>query len=426
MNQQTEISLRKELDELRFQLDEANDTIDAIRTGKVDALVLDDGNGHEIYTLKTADLPYRVFIEKMSEGAVTLNEEGFILYANSRFAKMVGKELTNVIGTYLKELIVEQFIPRFEDILVNCLDEDCKEEMALLGNDGNLPVQLSLTSVQLEGKRTWSIFVTDLTMQKKLRRQLEENNRQLQDLNNALEISNNDLVQFASVASHDLQEPLRKIQIFSSLLQNNKTNFSLEDYELYVSKILKSAARMRTLIEDVLNYSKLSANENILEQLDLNEIVHEVLEDFELMIDEKFANISIGHLPIVQGNKGQIRQVFQNILSNALKFSKKGNIPIIEISSQRILGKSFDSEPDENGNYCLVYIKDNGIGFDVKYQKNIFALFERLNSKDSYEGTGIGLAITKRIMEKHNGLVKAEGELGQGARFILLFPCSKT
>jgi PAS domain S-box-containing protein len=422
MNQQTEISLRKQIEELRFQLEEANDTIDAIRTGKVDALVLDDGNGHEIYTLKTADLPYRVFIEKMSEGAVTLNEEGFILYANSRFAKMVGKELTNVIGTYFKEFIADQFIPRFEDILLNCLDEECKEEMALVGTDGNLPVQLSLTSLELEGKKTLSIFVTDLTMQKKLRRQLEENNKQLLELNNELEISNNDLMQFASVASHDLQEPLRKIQIFSSLLQNNKGSFSLADYELYVSKILKSAARMRTLIEDVLNYSKLSADGNILEQLDLNEIVREVLEDFELRIDEKSAKVSIGHLPTVKGNKGQVRQVFQNILSNALKFSTKGKSPIIEIYAQRILDKSFESKTDENGNYCLVSIKDNGIGFDEKYQKNIFTLFERLNSKDSYDGTGIGLAITKRIMDKHNGLVKAEGKLGEGAKFILLFP----
>ena len=162
-----------------------------------------------------------------------------------------------------------------------------------------------------------------------------------------------------------------------------------------------------------------------MECIDLNEIVSELQEDFELIIEEKKAQINVTPLPCVDVNKGQIRQVFQNILSNALKFSKADVAPVINISAKRIADKSFDSKEQEDGLYCLISIQDNGIGFDEKYVQNIFSLFERLNSKDKYEGTGIGLAIAKKIIEKHNGLITAMSKEGQGAEFQIILPLAQ-
>jgi signal transduction histidine kinase len=183
---------------------------------------------------------------------------------------------------------------------------------------------------------------------------------------------------------------------------------------------------MKTLIIDILNYSRLSANDSKMECIDLNDVVKELKEDFELIIQEKNAEITVGELPCIDVNKGQIRQVFQNIISNALKFSRQDNTPVIHIDSTRIKEKCFDSAEDAEGPFCLIKITDNGIGFDEKYASNIFALFERLNAKDKYEGTGIGLAIAKKIVDKHNGLITANSVEGSGAEFKIILPIQQT
>ena len=179
---------------------------------------------------------------------------------------------------------------------------------------------------------------------------------------------------------------------------------------------------MKTLIVEILQYSRLSAKEFPLECVDLQELIKELIEDFELVIGEKGATITTSNLPCLDVNRGQIRQVFQNIISNALKFSKKDQAPHIQISSKMLAEKSFDSVENRDGAYCLISIRDNGIGFDEQYVHKIFSLFERLNSKDSYEGTGIGLAITKKIIDKHNGMITARSREGEGAEFLILLP----
>jgi signal transduction histidine kinase len=209
--------------------------------------------------------------------------------------------------------------------------------------------------------------------------------------------------------------------IFSNLI-NEKRNDLSDQAKRYLDKILISSARMKALIIDILNYSKLSSNEFAVEDADLNEVLKELLEDFELIIEEKGVIINNNGLPRIQANKGQVRQVFQNIISNALKFSIPGRPPVISISSKTIKEKSFAAEESPDGEYCLINIKDNGIGFDEKYVDNIFALFQRLNSKDQYEGTGIGLAIAKKIIDKHNGMITAHSREGEGAEFLIVLP----
>lgn len=419
-------ALQAELEELRHQLFEAQETIYAIRTGQIDALVVNGENGHELYTLKTADQSYRVFIERMAEGAVTLNNEGIVLYCNTQFASLLNIPISQVTGTSFLDFIPPEGKRNFKRIFDNCWKNDCKEEVVLETADLEIPVQLSLTALEFNNDTTvLSVLVTDLTLQKRTQQQLEQQNAQLAEMNHELELSNHDLQQFASVASHDLQEPLRKIMMFSNLLKDQNKGVISEDSKRYLDKIVNSTKRMKTLILDVLSYSRLSADDNKFELVNLQEIVKELLEDFELIIEEKGAVVTVGDLPVIEANRGQIRQVFQNIVSNALKFSRPDLAPVIEINAVSLAEKAFDSEMQPEGPYCLLSIKDNGIGFDLKYLDHIFALFERLHSKDSYEGSGIGLSITKKIIEKHDGLVDARSSAGDGAEFLLLLPVSQ-
>lgn len=418
--------LQAELEELRRQLYEANETIEAIRTGQVDALVMQGASGHELYTLKTADHAYRVFIEKMSEGVITLNPDGVILYANSRFAGMLGLELSQVLGTLLQQFVDPAQHALLQHLLKICWQSDCKEEITLITNSTSIPVLLSLTMLELAEGSTINVILTDLTSQKASQQQLLDANNRLEQSNKTLEARNHDLQQFASVASHDLQEPLRKIQLFSNTIQNRFASALPDAVNNYLDKIIRAAERMRMLIVDVLNYSRLSTNESRLTPIDLNEVAKGLLDDFELLIQEKKAQVLVSELPVIEANRGQIYQALQNLLSNALKFSSSERQPVIRFTAHRIREKNFYSEPQEQGPYCLLTIADNGIGFDQKYAVQIFSLFERLYSKDTYEGTGIGLAITKKIIDDHRGLITVTSSPDNGAAFQIILPVKQS
>jgi len=411
--------------DLRSELDEANDTIEAIRTGQVDALIVKGSNGHQLYTLKSADHTYRLFIEKMNEGAVTLNNDGIILYSNSKFGQLVNSPLAKIVGTPFEQFIAMGYKHQFALLMERGWKEDCKGEVVLKTKKYPV-VRLSLATLELEDGIALSVIVTDLTDLKESQRHLKNKNEELEKINNALEASNNDLLQFASVASHDLQEPLRKIEVFSNILKDREGHRISEDSSLYLSKILSSAGRMKQLIIDILNYSRLSANNNNFEQVNLLDIVSEWMTDYEIFLKEKQAEIEIGKLPYIEANKGQLRQVFQNILSNALKFTRNGQHPVIKIKSARVSSCEFDADINENGSYYRVSVKDNGIGFNQKYLTSVFSLFERLNTKDKYEGTGIGLAVAKKIIEKHNGIITAKSEEHVGSEFIFIIPAKQS
>jgi PAS domain S-box-containing protein len=413
--------LIRELDELRLQLAEANETIEAIRTGQVDAIVVNNGDGRQLYSLKNADLTYRIFIEKMTEGAVTLDKNGIIIYCNSQFAHMIKTPLSQVIGNSLSGFIAEESRGAYRVCFEQSWTNDCKIEASLRSGEDLKPVQLSFNLLQLDEGVSMSIIITDLTAQKNTQRELELFNAKLQAANEALELSNYDLQQFASVASHDLQEPLRKIQIYSNHLRDKAAISSPEDRQS-LAKVIDSASRMRKLIIAILNYSKLSADTMEWEYTDLSALIRELIEDFELVIKEKKAEVTVGAMPCMIVNRGQIRQVFQNILSNALKFSRVDIPPRINIYSKRLGVRSFSGLEMENGPFCQIGIGDNGIGFDKKYLTSIFSLFERLHSKDRFEGTGIGLAIAKKIVEKHNGLISAVSTEGCGSEFRIILP----
>ena len=247
-----------------------------------------------------------------------------------------------------------------------------------------------------------------------------ERTKELVLKNEELEFKNHELQQFSWVVSHDLNEPIRKIQIFIGIIKDLylKDNPKALDY---VNRTMKSAERMQTLISDLLAYSRLSSKV-LFEKTDLNVVLQEVLSDFDYQIENKSAVIKVTDLPAIHSIPSQLRQVFQNLIGNALKFSGNVAVPTIEITSELIKNREFDSETDPVGEFCRIIISDNGIGFDEVYLDRIFVIFQSLNDRSIYEGTGIGLAISKKIMEKHNGLITAKSELGKGASFILVLP----
>ncbi|NBL65723.1 response regulator [Flavobacterium sp. NST-5] len=270
----------------------------------------------------------------------------------------------------------------------------------------------------------WVGTLTDIHEQKRAHENLEEKvmerTSELVIKNEELELSNHELQQFAWVVSHDLKEPLRKIEVFLKLIKDKYLIDSDKAID-YSNRTISAADRMSKLINDLLVYSRLSSKVAA-EKTDLNEVLGEVLSDLDYLVEQNNAEISVDELPIVQGVSSQLRQLFQNLIGNSLKFGKE-NVPIkIDISCEKVASKNFDANKDEHGKFWRITLKDNGIGFDDAYIDKIFIIFQSLNDREKYEGTGIGLAIAKKIVEKHNGIITAKGNLGHGAAFIIILP----
>jgi len=422
MMQQTTDELLAEIENLRARLGEAEDTLEAIRTGQVDALVVQGSDGHALFTLRTADHSYRMFIEQMTEGAITLSASGLIVYSNSQFSSMVGEPLSNVIGRQFSDFIAPSHQPVFDELFKKGWFENVKGELLVKKGDTVVSTLLSLNRLQLEDEVAISVIVTDLTAQKETERQLLLKNQQLELLNQALIDSNHDLQQFASVASHDLQEPLRKILIFSNFLKEQSFNDLPGSSRQYLEKIISSASRMKVLIIDILNYSRLSSGDDLTEEVSLTALVNEIVDDFDLWISERQARVEIHPLPVVEGNRGQLRQVFYNLINNALKFTSPDKPPHVVISCTPVDPDTQGGLPPQESAHCSIRVKDNGIGFDDQFATSIFNLFEKLNPKSTFEGSGIGLAIAKKIIDKHHGLIVAQSTPGEGAEFSIVLP----
>lgn len=266
------------------------------------------------------------------------------------------------------------------------------------------------------------VTFTNITEHKAAEEKVAVRTQQLRQLNDALEISNYDLQQFASIASHDLQEPLRKIHMFAQAIIDKYDAGMTGEAKAWFEKIIRSTDRMRALIIDILNYSRLSAEVSSFITTDTRTMLNEVLEDFEIKIHEKKANIRIGDLPEIDLIPSQFRQVLHNLLSNALKFTRPGVPPCIGLEAVRVGERSFNSAVAPDGNFYRFTMTDNGIGFEEEFSENIFKLFQRLHPKDKFEGTGIGLAITKKIIERHNGIIMARSREGEGTRFDWILP----
>lgn len=273
------------------------------------------------------------------------------------------------------------------------------------------------TLVKKQGAQLLMSFM-DLT-------QVRQTTEALRLVNQDLARSNQSLEQFAQVASHDLQEPLRKIISFGHLVQSGYGSQLDEQANTYLSRIQSAATRMQTLTQAILRYSRLAAENPIVEPVDLNQLVLEVLSDLETVLHEKGAQVRYAPFGIIRGDAQQLRQMLQNLISNALKFTQPDRPPVIELTCRTIAGYTIEAFLPAEAHYLTfaqLEVIDNGIGFAPQQSERIFQLFRRLHSRQQYEGTGLGLAIVKKVVENHHGYVIAEGRPGQGATFRVLLP----
>ena len=261
---------------------------------------------------------------------------------------------------------------------------------------------------------------------KELEQEIAERMRtegELQTLASNLEGSNRELQDFASVASHDLQEPLRKVRAFGDLLNSGYGHILVGRGQEYLQRMVNATERMQHLIDDLLTFSRVTSKAEKFVPVDLAVVTADVVEDLESVIEQRGGQVNVGELPTIDADPTQMRQLLQNLISNALKFHKKDQSPLVNIRSEFL----DDANNDRNGNsdaHPLVHIlvEDHGIGFDEKHHDRIFTLFQRLHGRGEFDGTGIGLAVCRRIVERHGGTITAESALGRGSTFMVTLP----
>ncbi len=339
-------------------------------------------------------------------GYLALSEEGRIVEANLTAAKQLGIERSILIGKpfnlYAAENSREELHLHLRKVFQTKQPHTC--EIKLNGR-GRIDCYVQLDSTYFmdsDGQSLTRTTITDISDRKKAEGKLTA-------LAGKLEFSNRELEQFAFIASHDLQEPLRKIQAFGDRLGTKYRDKLDKEGKEYLTRMQNAAKRMQQFIRDLLKYSRVATHPEPPDTVDLREAVMDVISDLELIIQRWGADVEVFELPAVKVEKSQIRQLFQNLIANALKFHGEKQ-PHIKIYSRR-------TDHD-----CQIFVEDNGIGFDEKYLDRIFAPFQRLHGRSAYEGTGMGLAICRKIVERHGGSITAKSKPGAGSTFIITLP----
>jgi PAS domain S-box-containing protein len=274
-----------------------------------------------------------------------------------------------------------------------------------------------LGPIRAGDKITGSVLVTrDLTRQRQAEEARRTAERQIREYTVQLERSNSELERFASVASHDLQEPLRKIQAFSDRLRQKYEELLPEAGRDYVNRMQEAAKRMQDLINDLLMFSRLTTKEHRFSPVNLQKILTAVLSDLEVRIEENDAKVEYGEIPLIEADPVHMRQLFQNLISNALKFRRPDQPPVVKISAQTVAVEG------KRAPMLRLTFSDNGIGIEPRYHDRIFGIFERLHSRGKYEGTGVGLAVCRKICDQHGGSIRVEASPEGGSAFIAELP----
>ena len=374
---------------------------------------------------------YKALAESLPLGIFTSTEQGTLVYLNNWMKEFSGQDIEQINQSGWKSLIHQEDLELIkrkqrEEGRYEILPSDKVAEYRLKNKDGSYVWHVgSSVPVQDENNKLkyWIGYLVDIHAQKLVEETLKDNKAlkeahellaryqfELEDRIQELNRINFDLEQFAYVASHDLQEPLRKLLVYNDYIQR-KFSAAVDEDTVYILDKMKAAAyRMRSLITDVLNFSKIRKNELVFAPTNLNLVTKNIIESLEQHIKEKNAVITMGNLPTLEASAIHITQLLENLLSNALKYTRQGVQPEIIVQGET------------NGNIITLHISDNGIGFEDKYAEKIFGLFQRLHNKEEFEGTGIGLAICKKIAELHNGSITGTGIPGQGSRFTISLP----
>jgi PAS domain S-box-containing protein len=418
--------LLKKIESLEERLADSEQLIDAIQAGEVDAFAVNKNNQPEIYTLQTGDYAYRVLIEEIGEGAVNISEDGLIVYTNASFTELIGIPYEKVIGRFIGDFIHAESKEKFAQLFNESLHGRSKGEITLSAGTKMVPVYISLTSLQPK-LATVGIIVTDQTKIKLHEKTILQYQKELEQKNIELAQNNTELTSFTYIASHDLQEPLRKIQTFCNLINAGSNEELPAVTRDYFQRILRASTRMQNLISSLLNYSRMNSRGMDFEMTDLNNVLDDASNNIRELLEESQTVIEHEPLPVIPCVPMQINQLFTNLIINSIKYKTAGTPPLIQISARPALRdeiKSPDTLSNET-NYWKIIFSDNGIGFEQQYADRIFELFQRLHSRFEYEGTGIGLAICKKIVQNHKGFIYADGKPGLGATFVIYLPSSR-
>lgn len=357
-------------------------------------------------------------LNNMVQGLCMFDEDQKLVLCNRQYLEMYGFS-----PDIVKPGIRLADIMKYSISLGNYNDEDAEAALKARHNPNRLSKRstikqflrdrrvIAVMNEPMEGGGTIATY-QDIT-------QLERHEERLRAYTEKLSRSNKELQEFAYVASHDLQEPLRKIEAFGDRLAKKHSDLLPDDGKMFIDRMQNAASRMRELINDLLSYSRVTTNAKPFANVNLNEIVDGVKSDLQIRLQEINGIIETNNLPQMEADPIQMRQLFQNLISNALKFKKPDVDPIVRVFAEEHI------ETDKNKietKYWKIMIADNGIGFDNKYKDQIFTIFQRLHGRLEYEGTGIGLATCRKIIERHRGMIDADGEPDVGATFILTLP----
>lgn len=409
--------LSSEIAELKEKLQEYEQLIEAIKAGDVDAFAINRNNKPDVYTLESGDYAYRILVEEFNEGALTITDDGLIVYTNSYFCELLGLPYDRVIGSSFLNLLHTRSATRFDQLLGTAKNGKSKGEIDLTTGDRIIPVYISLTTLQ-PYLPSVGIIITDLTRRKDSEKVLQRYQQDLEIKNDELMRTNAELASFTYVASHDLQEPLRKIQTMADLiLERDGPNFT-PGTQKYFDKIIATSKRMQQLIIALLDYSRVNAADSAYVVTDLNRLLEDAKENLQQRIEESGASIESGLLPVLKVIPFQIVQLFSNLLGNALKYRRPDVSPRIGISAATVAAGG-PGLPGilRKGSYWEITVRDNGMGFDQNQAERMFGLFQRLAGKNDIEGTGIGLPICLKIAQNHGGHITAEGHPGAGSVF---------
>jgi len=553
---ETEILEKKisNIEELENRLAEAEQLIEAIKRGEVDAFAVMNDSKSEVFTIESGDYPYRILVENFNEGAITVTEDGLIVYSNKYFHELMHSPYEKVVGNAIQNYIADESKDSFQHLLVRAQSGNSNGEINLISDGLIIPVYISLTSLAPHLPAI-GIIVTDLSDKKKNERSLLLKNEALIRMNTELreaktfinnvltstnhgvislhsirkynliadfeiryankmaldllllndtdpigksfldhmppaksnglfdrmknvvenrksesfefhlanserwsivhfvpledgvtctfveitdqkkqaqaletknielELTNSELTSFSYIASHDLQEPLRKIQTFSSRIMEKEVDSLSDTGQDYFRRIINATKHMQNLIEALLSYSRTNLNDQVFVSTELNSVLEEVKNNHREILSECGAEINISSLPMLQIIPLQFNQLFSNIIMNAVKYRDKNRKLQLQISSELVSeGEAGTNVPVLKNKYWKIKIEDNGIGFEPQFANKIFGLFQRLHSREEYEGTGIGLAICKKIVQNHDGYIYAEGSPGTGATFYICIP----
>ncbi|GAB3909692.1 hypothetical protein GCM10028803_47750 [Larkinella knui] len=392
--------------------------------------------------LRTSERQYQALTDSLPLMIFTATTEGKILYTNEWFRKYTGVSVAELNKTKWATVIHEDDAAAWWEKWAEtaATENTFRTEIRIRNAETGVYVWHLVTVNALRDEKKeilyWNGFLVDIEAQKTVEqtlqdnRELTETKQKLEQYQHELKLnigelnrSNQELAEFAYVASHDLQEPLRKIQSFGTLLVEQFASELSPTAQDMIQRMHLAAERMHVLIKDILAYSRLNTHHQPFRLVDLNVVVKEVVDDLEIPIREKNALIAVESLPSIYGNPLQLRQLFQNLLSNALKFMSSERPPQVRIFAQNVT--IFDIPVpmrQRDASYLGISVEDNGIGFDERYHNRIFQLFQRLHGKDQYSGTGIGLTICKKVAEMHGGTIAAKSQPGHGATFTVYLP----